>query len=345
MDRTYNLDEKYFLPMLEYLAAADTETTFHLEVKVDLLSDRVLDFLEKAPLHRFQLEIGVQTTNQPTLKAINRFDNWPKLVHNCQRLLGFGNMHLHMDLIAGLPYESLKEFRKSFDDVYGLQPHMLQLGFLKVLPGTQMSHETQEHGLLYMDEPPYEILATNYMPYEAMQFLKRLENVLDQTYNSGYYGHLLQYLIGQQGEGAFAFYTKLTNWWVDQGHYPQTHNAKGVAKILYDYIRANLPAPEQTVALELLRYDVFVDLPGWQPEYLSWHTEEIFDTISSFWRDEEQVLKYIPDYKFSSWRQIHKNYPVELFRYDPLTGQKRSFYLLQNCTKAEKQILELKSIK
>ena len=341
VDRTYNLDENYFLPMLEYLAAADTETTFHLEIKVDLLSDRVLDFLETAPKDRFQLEIGVQTTNQPTLKAINRFDNWPKLVHNCQRLLGFGNMHLHMDLIAGLPYESLTEFRKSFDDVYGLQPQMLQLGFLKVLPGTQMSHETEEHGLRYMDEPPYEILATNYMPYEDMQFLKRLENVLDHTYNSGYYLHLWHYLIAQQGEGSFAFYERLTNWWVGKGHYPQSHNAKGVAKIIYDYIVEQLTEAQAQVALEILRYDVFLDLPGWQPEYLSWHTEEIFDTISSFWRDEEQVLRYIPDYRFSSWRQIHKNYPVEFFKYDPQTGKSREFYLLHNCTQAEKQIIEL----
>ncbi len=341
VDRTYNLDEKYFLPMLRYLASADTDTTFHLEIKVDLLSEKVLDFLETAPKHRFQLEIGVQSTNPATLKAINRFDNWPKLVHNCQRLLGFGNMHLHMDLIAGLPYESLTELKKSFDDVYALQPQMLQLGFLKVLPGTQMSHETKEHGLRYMDEPPYEILATNYMPYEDMQFLKRLENVLDQTYNSDYYGHLLRYLITQQQEGAFAFYTKLTDWWVEKGHYPQTHNAKGVAKLLYDYIREQLSIAEAQIALEILRYDVFIELPGWQPEYLNWYADKIFDVVSSFWRDEAQVLQYVPDYKFSSWRQIHKNYPIEFFKYDPETGLPREFYLLHNCTQSGKKLLEL----
>lgn len=327
VDRTYNLDEKYFLPMMKYLAAADTKTTFHFEIKADILSDEVLDFIATVPKGRFQFEIGVQTTNPPTLKAINRQDNWDRLVHNCERLLGFKNMHLHLDLIAGLPYESLQEFRKSFDDVYGLKPDMLQLGFLKVLPGTQMNKETELHGLRYMDEPPYEILATNYMPYEELQFLKRMESVLEQTYNTGYFPNILRYLIERNGVGAFAFYEKLTNWWVGNGHYPQTHNAKGVAKILYDFILEYF-ASEADVMIEILRYDVFVGIVGWKPEWLRWNTEAIFETVSDFWRDEAKVSQYIDNYKFSSWRQIHKNYPIEFFKNDVITGEGKEFYIM-----------------
>ena len=327
VDRTYNLDEKYFLPMMKYLAAADTKTTFHFEIKADILSDEVLDFLATVPKGRFQFEIGVQTTNPPTLKAINRQDNWDRLVHNCERLLGFKNMHLHLDLIAGLPYESLQEFRKSFDDVYGLKPDMLQLGFLKVLPGTQMNKETELHGLRYMDEPPYEILATNYMPYEELQFLKRMESVFEQTYNTGYFPNTLRYLIERNGAGAFAFYEKLTNWWVSKGHYPQTHNAKGVAKILYDFILECF-ASEAEVMIEILRYDVFVGIVGWKPEWLRWNTEAIFETVSDFWRDEAKVGQYIANYKFSSWRQIHKNYPIEFFKNDVITGEGKEFYIM-----------------
>lgn len=327
VDRTYNLDEKYFLPMMKYLAKADTKTTFHFEIKADILSDEVLDFLATVPKGRFQFEIGVQTTNPPTLKAINRQDNWDRLVHNCERLLGFKNMHLHLDLIAGLPYESLQEFRKSFDDVYGLKPDMLQLGFLKVLPGTQMNKETELHGLRYMDEPPYEILATNYMPYEELQFLKRMESVFEQTYNTGYFPNTLRYLIERNGVGAFAFYEKLTNWWVGNGHYPQTHNAKGVAKILYDFILEYF-ASEADVMIEILRYDVFVGIVGWKPEWLRWNTEAIFETVSDFWRDEAKVSQYIDNYKFSSWRQIHKNYPIEFFKNDVITGEGKEFYIM-----------------
>ena len=123
-----------------------------------MLTENVLNFLKTVPKGRFQFEIGVQTTNAATLKAINRRDNWDKLTANVKRLLSYGNIHLHLDLIAGLPYEGMAEFEKSFNDVYGLQPDMLQLGFLKVLPGTAMEKQRLEHELRYMDEPPYEIL-------------------------------------------------------------------------------------------------------------------------------------------------------------------------------------------
>ena len=269
VDRTYNLDEKYFLPMMEHLAQADTNATFHFEIKADILSEQVMDFLATVPKGRFQLEIGIQSTHQPTLKAINRQDNWEKLSANVKRLLFFGNMHIHVDLIAGLPYEDLPTFAKSFDDVYGLGADMLQLGFLKVLPGTQMRRETEKHDLRYMDEPPYEILATKYMPYEDMLYLKHLDNILDQTANSGGFKYTLRALLRASGMTAFAFYRKLTQWWVKAGFYPQTHNAKGVAAILKQFIEENY-ADNQAELLEILRFDVFCEIVQWRPEWLKW---------------------------------------------------------------------------
>ena len=340
VDRTYNLDENYFLPIMQHLAEADTKATFHFEIKADILSERVLDFLATVPKGRFQMEIGIQSTHQPTLAAINRQDNWQRLAANVKRLLFFKNMHIHVDLIAGLPYEDLPTFGKSFDDVYNLGAHMLQLGFLKVLPGTQMQKQTQEHELLYMDEPPYEILATKYMPYADMQFLKRLENVLDQTGNSGIFANILRALIEYEKSTPFAFYSKLTNWWVEKGYYPQTHNAKGVAEILLNYIEENC-AEEAGVLKEILRYDVFVGIPSWRPKELDWQSEKIFDKVSAFWRNEEQVLQIIPTYTFSSWRQINKNYPIEYFRYHWQTGEEGSYYVMLNNTGTEKEIVEL----
>lgn len=342
VDRTYNLDERYFLPMMEYLAAADTKATFHFEIKADMLSQKVLDFLETVPEHRFQLEIGIQSTHQPTLQAINRKDDWNKLAANVKRLLSFKNMHIHVDLIAGLPFESLTEFRKSFDDVYGLGADMLQMGFLKVLPGTQMENETVVHDLRYMDEPPYEILATKYMPYEDMQLLKRMDNIHDQTGNSGAFKHILAYMIKSFGKGAFAFYEFLTNWWVKNGHYPQSHNLKGVAQILYDFIKQGnvFTVAQQQVMLEILRYDVFVDIPGWQPSWLNWQSENIFEEMSAFWRNEELVRKYIPSYKFATWRQIHKLYPAERFCYNP-EGEEEVAYWLLDCSNDEVRLLKL----
>lgn len=342
VDRTYNLDERYFLPMMKYLAAADTKATFHFEIKADMLSKEVMDFLETVPKHRFQLEIGIQSTHQPTLKAINRHDDWERLASNVKRLLSFKNMHIHVDLIAGLPYESLTEFKKSFNDVQGLGADMLQMGFLKVLPGTQMAQETAEHDLRYMDEPPYEILSTKYMPYEDMQLLKRMDNVHDQTGNSGAFKNILAYLIKTYNKGAFAFYETLTNWWVASGHYPQTHNLKGVAKILQEFIiKAGLfTEAQQRVMMEILRYDVFVDIPGWQPSWLNWQSEAIFEEMSAFWRNEELVHKYVPDYKFATWRQIHKQYPVEKFIYNP-QGEAETMYIMVDCSGEESRIIKL----
>lgn len=342
VDRTYNLDERYFLPMLQHLAAAKTEATFHLEIKADMLSDKVMDFLETVPKHRFQMEIGIQSTHQPTLKAINRKDDWPRLVANVQRLLSYKNMHIHVDLIAGLPYEGLTEFRKSFDDVSSMGADMLQMGFLKVLPGTQMALETEQHGFKYMDEPPYEILATNYMPYQDMQLLKRMDNIHDQTGNCGSFKHILAALIKAYGQGAFAFYECLTNWWVKAGHYPQTHNLKGVAELLNEFILrgASFTEAQQKVLLEILRYDVFVDIPGWYPSWLQWQYDKIFEEMSAFWRNEELVHQYVPNYKFASWRQIHKLYPVEKFFYTP-EGQKDAYYLLLDCSGEEPRKLKL----
>lgn len=341
VDRTYNLDENYFLPMMKHLAAAQTNATFHFEIKADMLTQRVLDFLATVPKGRFQFEIGIQSTHEPTLKAINRKDNWERLAANVRQLLAMGNMHIHVDLIAGLPYEDLPTFGKSFNDVYGLDAHMLQLGFLKVLPGTQMEKETDEHGLLYMDEPPYEILATKYMPYKDMQFLKRVENVLDQTGNSGNFPYTLRVLMNYEHLEPFAFYTKLTNWWVDNGHYPQTHNGRGVAEILAQYINDNCAAAAEKL-LEVLRYDVFVAMPGWRPEWLKWQSEAIFAKTSAFWRNEELAKQYVPTYKFSSWRQINKNYPIERFSYHWEDGRAGEFYVLMDNSGPEKRIVELK---
>ena len=340
VDRTYNLDEKYFLPMMEHLAQADTNATFHFEIKADILSEQVMDFLATVPKGRFQLEIGIQSTHQPTLKAINRQDNWEKLSDNVKRLLSFGNMHIHVDLIAGLPYEDLPTFAKSFDDVYGLGADMLQLGFLKVLPGTQMRRETEQHDLRYMDEPPYEILATKYMPYEDMLYLKHLDNILDQTANSGGFKYTLRALLRASGMTAFAFYRKLTQWWVEAGFYPQTHNAKGVAAILKQFIEENY-VEQQTELLEILRFDVFCEIPQWHPEWLKWQTEAIFELVSAFWRDKEKVRRYIPAYKFSSWRQIHKLYPIELFKADWETGNAEEIFVMLDNSGEQQKLIKL----
>ena len=241
VDRTYNLDEKYYLPILQHLAAAATTATFHLEIKADLLSDRVMDFLDTVPAGRFQMEIGVQSTNPQTLKAIGRSDDWEKLKSNVKRLLASGRIHVHMDLIAGLPYEGLKEYAQSFNDVYALGPQMLQLGFLKVLHGTVMEQKAEEYGLTYMQEPPYEVLSTRYLHYNDMRFLKILEEVFEGTYNSGRFPRTLAYLVKCWRQDAFAFYTELTKWWIKQDMFGIGHKPADIAAALWNFGKDTLP--------------------------------------------------------------------------------------------------------
>ena len=330
VDRTYNLDENYYLPMMQYLASAETKTTFHFEIKADILSPGVVEFLQTVPKGRFQLEIGVQSTDPDVLQVIRRKDDWERLKDNVTALRERDNIHLHLDLIAGLPLESLESFARSFDDVYGLHPHALQLGFLKVLSGTEMEKATGRYGLVYMDQPPYEILSTNCMSYKEMRFLKILEEVFDLTYNSGRFPFTLAYLTEQVGKGsAFAFYRELTDWYRQKKLAGLGHNAMETAGMLFTYVKERQPGLLFPVR-ELLRLDVLHHLPNYKPDWLEWRTAMNYEKATAFWRNEGLVRKYVPDYSFKNWRTLHKKYALEEFLFNPWTGEKKSVFVLVN---------------
>ena len=330
VDRTYNLDENYYFPMMRYLAEADTKTTFHFEIKADILSPGVVRFLQTVPKGRFQLEIGVQSTDPKVLQGIGRNDDWEQLKANVSALLKNGNIHIHMDLIAGLPLQDVNSLAHSFDDVYGLRPHTLQLGFLKVLPGTDMERLSARHGLVYMDRPPYEILATNFMTYPEMRFLKILEEVFDLTANSGRFPFTLAYLADQAGKGsAFVFYRELTEWYRQKGMAGLGHNAMEAAELLYKYVEERQPELLFPVR-ELLRLDVLLHLPNFKPEWLQWRTAINYDKASAFWKNEKLVRNYVPDYSFKNWRALHKKYALEEYLFNPWAGEKKSVFVLVN---------------
>lgn len=370
VDRTYNLDENYYLPMMQYLAEMETDATFHFEIKADMLSPQAVEFLKTVPKGRFQLEIGVQSTNQDVLTAIGRKDNWIRLQHNVEELLAAGNMHIHMDLIAGLPLEDLASFRRSFNDVYALRPQALQLGFLKVLPGTVMDREQERHGVVHMAEPPYEVLATRYISYKEIRFLKIMEEVFDLTANSGRFPFTLNYLIQQlnetgmtrtseewgkeangagarnankertmradafadnekTGEDAFLFFADLTEWYREKGLFGLGHNSTEVAEMLFSYVKERHSGLLFAVR-ELLRLDVLMNLPNFKPEWLGWRDKINYERSSRFWRKEEMVRQYVPEYTFKNWRVLHRQYALEEFLFDPWERSKKSVFILVN---------------
>lgn len=272
------------------------------------------------------------------MRAINRRNDWLRLSRNITGLLSNENIHVHVDLIAGLPFEGLEEFSRSFNDVYSLQADKLQLGFLKVLPGTQLAAEREEHGLRFMEEPPYEVLATRYLPYEELRLLKKVEEVLEHTGNNPCFKHTVRALIAHSGGDAFAFYCRFAEWWSKREDFFQPHNNKSVAAILYKFIGEVFDGESGELLREILRWDVFANITDWRPEWLEWQEKNIFSETSAFWRDEVRVKHYIADYQFSSWRAIRRKYPVERFKYHWLTEERKDFYVLLDCTADKKRI-------
>lgn len=193
VDRTFNANRKRAAQMLEWILALDTDCTFHFEVAADLFDQRLLALLAAMPKGRVQLEIGIQSVHPPTLAAIHRVADTTDCLNTISALTGMGNFHVHVDLIAGMPYETMQTFAEGFNACMAVKPQMLQLGFLKVLRGTCMRKEAQQYGIVYHENAPYEVVSTPTMSCEDLIFLKGVEEVTDKFYNAGLYPNSLDY--------------------------------------------------------------------------------------------------------------------------------------------------------
>lgn len=319
VDRTFNARKDHYFPIMKFLAAQTCRTNFHFEIAADIWDEEVLEFLQDVPPGRFQFEIGIQSTNEQTLAAIKRHNNWPQIVENVSRVRDYGNIHLHLDLIVGLPHESISEFAKSFNDVYQLQPAMLQIGFLKMLKGSGIRQSSVDHGYVYMDGAPYEVLANNYMGYGQVRKLKILEEVFEQVYNSGRFQYSLPWFIALNGGGAFDFYYQLACYWEQHGYHLVAHSAKTLYRQMADFCSDFYP---QVLGeyLEFLKFDALMSEQGMvRAEFLPWNqinqasADKWADAKTAFWRDSERVRRYLPDYEFTTWRDIKKQYHIEVF--------------------------------
>jgi radical SAM superfamily enzyme YgiQ (UPF0313 family) len=265
-DRTFNAREGFAMEVWRFLAERDNGVTcFHFEIAADLLSGEALAFLARARAGLFQFEIGVQSTNAETLKAVNRQTNLPRLFENVKRLKAANNIHLHLDLIAGLPYETLESLAHGFNAVYGLQPHHIQLGFLKLLKGTPLRENAAALGLVYAPHPPYEILSTPHMPYDDLLVLKAVAKMLKVFYNGGKFTYTLRYL-GRFFPTAFAMYGEMANFWHGNGYDGVSHGKIQLYEILHTFAAGY--APNAVVLKDLLRFDLLLNeneksLPHW----------------------------------------------------------------------------------
>lgn len=236
IDRTFNWDSRRCYEILKYLIACDNGVTnFHFELCGDLLDDELLHLLKRARSGLFQFEIGVQSTNERALRACNRKSDFEKLAENVKRLRELGNIHLHLDLIAGLPYEDYASFRKSFNDVYSLKGHHLQLGFLKLIKGAPLREQVEEHEYVYRGQAPYEIISSKYLPAVSLIRLKKIENLLDLYHNRGGFHHTLNFAITNLAETPFDFYEELADYYYLKGFQHKSHKKEDLYRIFLLY--------------------------------------------------------------------------------------------------------------
>lgn len=266
VDRTFNADPRRACAILGHLlesaAAARREgrpyvPNFHFEAAPDLFDEELLALLAGAPAGFFQLEIGIQSFNPRTLEACGRKTDFAKCRANLRKLLAPGNIHIHLDLIAGLPQEDLASFRRSFDEVYALRPHCIQLGFLKLLKGSRMRAQAPQDGVLYRDEPPYEVLQTPWLRFEDLSLLKEVEACVDRLYNSGKFRRCLDYLVAKSGS-PFRLFEDFASFLKQSGTSPNGTAQKTLYGLLRRFAFLRLGSPEErTVFNELMKFDFF----------------------------------------------------------------------------------------
>lgn len=211
VDRTFNADKKRADEIFEFIIENSKNTKFHFELAGDLITDSAINILKTAKKDTFQFEIGVQSTNEKTIEAIGRKIDFNRLKGRIAELLSLKTIHIHLDLIAGLPYEDMESFKKSFDDVISLRPHMLQLGFLKLLKGSRIRNEAKKYGYVFKSKAPYEIISNDFMSFADICYLKKIEQMLDRFYNSGEFENSIDYLF-KRFESKFDIFARLAKY-------------------------------------------------------------------------------------------------------------------------------------
>ncbi len=343
VDRTFNCKHSHSMEIWSYIKEHDKgKTNFHFEVAADLLNEEELNLISTMRPGLIQLEIGVQSTNEQTIKEIHRTMKFSQVTEVVNRVHAAKNIHQHLDLIAGLPFEDYNSFHKSFCDVYALKPEQLQLGFLKVLKGSYMEEKTKDYELLYQNRPPYEVLSTKWLPYSDVIRLKGLEEMVEVYYNSRQFEHTME-LLEQVFGDAFVMFEEMSNYYEEQGYYGVNHNRVARYEILYAFIKeVALVQYETLLTEEQFRQTLVMDLylrenmknrPAFAGDSLV--SKEVERT---FYDTEAEEHQYLKGYEKYDKRQLRKMTHLEnldghliLFDYqnrNPLTNQATTYEVI-----------------
>ena len=314
VDRTFNINHKFTKEIWNYILENDNGiTNFHFEVSADLLDEEELNIIEKMRPGLIQLEIGVQSTNVDTISEINRTMDFEKLAGIVKRIKKSDNVHQHLDLIAGLPYEDFNSFKKSYNDVYELGPQQLQLGFLKVLKGSKMHSKCEEYGIKYQGLPPYEVLCTQELTFDEILQIKLVEEMTEVYYNSGQFNKTL-ILLKEAFETPFDMFLELGRYYEDRGLRGISHSRIRRYEILRDFIlendNKNLNVYDELMLFDLYSRENLKARPEWIKEI------DIRDYVREFFATEEVYRKFLPDYSDYSSKQVMRMVHMEAFTND-----------------------------
>lgn len=317
IDRTFNCNAAHALAIWRYLLENDNGVTnFHFEIAADLMTEEELEVLKQMRPGLIQLEIGVQSTNEQTLHAINRYMSLEHLRQVVDKIHSFHNIHQHLDLIAGLPYEDYDSFVTSFNDVYAMRPQQLQLGFLKVLKGSPIEEKAEEYGIVYNSRPPYEVLYSRWIPYDDVLRLKGIEEMVELYYNSCQFTHTLP-VLEKEFSSPFALYEALSQYYEEKGYYINTPARAYRYQVLLEFAQQKAPARSELYA-QLLTFDMYLreNLKSRPAFALCWQQgEEEKEQVRAFYRQEAQTPQYLTGYEGYQPQQLMKMTHIEYFTY------------------------------
>lgn len=334
VDRTFNCSHSHALAVWRYLKEHDNGVTnFHFEISADLLTEEELSLIASMRPGLIQLEIGVQSTHSATIREIRRTMDLPRLKQVVSRVRSMGNVHQHLDLIAGLPEENYESFAESFRQVYAMKPQQLQLGFLKVLKGSYLFERQEEYGLVYQEFPPYEVLRTRWLSYGEILKIKLVEEMLEVYYNSGQFGLTMKALELTE-DNPFDLYLKLGEFYERHGLFAMNHSRMRRCQILLEYIGEQDPLQrelyQETLTFDLYYRERMKSRPPWAPplsEFKEMSKEYCLKGksmhLEAFWYDMEQILQAKTLETYPARKAARQFFLFSYEERDPLTGQAR----------------------
>lgn len=315
VDRTFNCNHEHAQEIWRYLSEHDNGVTnFHFEIAADIISEEELQILSEFRPGLAQMEIGVQTCNQETLREIRRTTNLDKIKEVVERIRKGNNIHIHLDLIAGLPYEDYESFQNSFNQVYAMSPHQLQLGFLKVLKGSYLYENAAVYGIRYTEDAPYEVLATKWLPYGKLLLLKQVEEMVEIYYNSSQFTYTLPVLLLAFPD-AFTMYLQLSEFYKEQGYSLMAPSRIYRYQLLLTFAMDMGLGIEEELLKQVLTFDLYLrenskSRPDFAKDLTPYKT-----AVRAFYQEEEKRRRYLPSYKEYDSRQLAKMTHMEIFDY------------------------------